>query len=70
MEGFKTIFSPCEIKRTYCFPEGNVELFGVNELIVRPSGTHRLKTNDGHLHIIPSGWLHIDINSGNEYWQV
>lgn len=58
-----------EKKRTYVFP-GNekVELFDVIELIVRPSGTHRLKTNDKKLHIIPLGWIHIEIDE--EEWTV
>lgn len=53
-----------ETERIYSFP-GNwhVNLKDVIELLVRPSGTHRLKTKDGRMHIIPTGWIHIDILS-------
>jgi len=53
-----------ENERIYSFP-GNwhVNLKDVVELLVRPSGTHRLKTKDGRMHIIPTGWIHIDILS-------
>lgn len=58
-----------EKKRTYIFPGNNkVELDDVIELIVRPSGTHRLKTKDKKLHIIPVGWIHIEISE--EEWTV
>lgn len=36
-------------------------MVGVTHLAVSPSGTHRLKTQDGKLHIVPIGWLHIEI---------
>ena len=58
------VLDPIEAKRIYTFPNGElVELIGVTELTVRPSGTHRLKTQDGHLHIVPSGWLHVEIDT-------
>lgn len=51
-----------EKNRTYDFGEaGKVVLHNVVELVVRESGTHRLKTADGNLHIVPEGWLHIEI---------
>lgn len=57
-----------EIERTYRFPGGNfITLKNVTELIVRPSGTHRLKTADKKLHIIPTGWIHIEINSPKDW---
>lgn len=62
IEGNKTVFNPVEKQRTYKFPNNEtVTLTDVCELVVRPNGTHRLKTSDGHSHIIPNGWIHIDL---------
>lgn len=47
--------------RVYEFSDTKIQLIDVRELVVRESGSHRLKTADGHLHIIPAGWRHIDI---------
>lgn len=48
--------------RTYDFGLGKrVMLKNVIELIVRSSGSHRLRTADGKLHIIPTGWIHVEI---------
>ena len=58
-----TEITPPERSRTYTFPNGTVQLTGVSALKVRDSGTHRLKTADGKLHIVPSGWLHIEIDA-------
>lgn len=69
-----TEFNPPERLRTYWFPllsQGDVELNcllpvdleNVTHLKVSDSGTHRLKTKDGRLHIIPTGWLHISIDA-------
>ena len=55
------ILDPFETKRTYTFPSKMVVLEDVIELTIRDSGTHRLKTKDGHLHIIPAGWVHIEL---------
>lgn len=53
-----------ERSRTYTFPNGNmVTLYNITELIVRPSGSHRIKTFDKKLHIIPMGWIHLEIDS-------
>jgi hypothetical protein len=53
-----------EKSRTYFFPNNEqVLLENVTELIVRESGTHRLKTADGKLHIVPAGWVHIVIDA-------
>lgn len=58
-----------EKSRIYVFPGGDtITLTNVVELIVRPSNSHRLKTGDGKLHIIPSGWIHIEIDADN--WTV
>lgn len=50
--------------RVYEFPNGQcVKLDKVTHLGVRLSGTHRLRTADGLLHIVPPGWLHITIGA-------
>lgn len=41
-----------------------VDLNGVKELVIRDSGTHRLKTSDNKLHIIPNKWKYITILGG------
>lgn len=52
-----------ESKRVYRFPNNEtVVLEKVIELIVSTSGNHRLKTADNKLHIIPTGWIHIEIH--------
>lgn len=63
VEGIKTIVE--ETERVYRFPSGQgfIRLKDVTELLVRPSGTHRLKTKDGKMHIVPTGWIHIEISS-------
>lgn len=62
VEGIKTKLN--ETERIYHFMGNNkVVLKNIRELIVRPSGTHRIITKDKHLHIIPNGWIHIDIQS-------
>lgn len=54
---------PIEDSRTYTFTGGEqITLHKVTHLAVSSSGTHRLKTEDGKLHIIPKGWLHIMID--------
>ena len=51
-----------ERKRTYTFPGGEkIEILGVTHIAVKT--THRLQTSDGKLHIVPSGWLHIEIDA-------
>ena len=67
IEGIKTDVST-EIERKYHFP-GNwyVIIKDPIELIVRDSGTHRIISKDGHLHIIPMGWIHIEIISSSSW---
>jgi hypothetical protein len=56
--------NPPEASRTYTFPGGEqVVLHTVTHILVRESGTHRLRTADGKLHIVPAGWLHIEIDA-------
>lgn len=58
-----------EKQRIYYFSGGEkVVLNEVIELIVRDSGTHRIKTADKKLHIIPTGWIHIEIDESE--WTV
>ena len=62
IKGIKTKLN--EIERVYHFAGGDeVILNDVRELIVRQSGTHRIITKDKRLHIIHTGWIHIDIKS-------
>ena len=59
-----TEIKPAEKMRTYQFPGGQlVNLVNVTHFVSRPSGTHRLRTADGKLHVIPTGWLHIEIDT-------
>lgn len=52
-----------EKQRIYTFPGGDkVVLNKVVELVVRESGTHRIKTADEKLHIVPTGWIHVEID--------
>jgi|JI10StandDraft_1071094.scaffolds.fasta_scaffold40787_2 hypothetical protein len=56
--------NPPERSRTYRFPGNQVlTLKDVTELSVSPSGTHRVKTSDKKLHIVPVGWIHIEIDA-------
>ncbi len=59
-----TALNPTEASRTYTFPGGDkITLTNVTALLVRPSGNHRLQTGDGRLHIVPAGWIHIEIDA-------
>ena len=61
-----TALDPTEKSRTYTLPGGeSITLQNVTHFLARESGTHRLKTADGKLHIIPPGWLHVAIDAGN-----
>ncbi|HEC63964.1 hypothetical protein LCGC14_2857970 [marine sediment metagenome] len=66
VEGRKTKIN--ETERVYDFGGGDkVVLKDVRELIVRPSGTHRITTKDKRMHIIPTGWIHIAILSPKDW---
>jgi len=56
-----------EEKRRYVFVGKDVELENVIEIIVSNSNNHRLKTADGKLHIIPPTWIHIEIDSKEDW---
>tara|TARA_R110002051_G_scaffold60546_9_gene110942 strand:+ start:54563 stop:54805 length:243 start_codon:yes stop_codon:yes gene_type:complete len=66
IEGEVTVLD--ETLRTYKFPVGTVEIHDVVELIVRPSGTHRLRDAAGKLHVIRSNWIAIEIVDKSEQW--
>jgi len=62
-----TELKPTEKSRTYTFPGGErITLGPVTHFLALPSGTHRLKTADGKPHIVPVGWLHVEIET--ESW--
>lgn len=57
---------PHEKTRIYRFPDGElVSLKDVTHFLNRPTN-HRLKTADGKLHIVPTGWIHVEIDA--EEW--
>lgn len=59
-----TKLDPVEKSRTYTFPNGDtVSLADVTHFLARPSGNHRLRTADGKLHIVPAGWIHLEIDA-------
>lgn len=52
---------PPETMRRYNFPGGDiVVLFNVVKIRVTDT-THRLETAEGMKHIVPNGWIHIEI---------
>lgn len=57
--------------RTYDFGHGKtVVLENVTQLVVRESGSHRLSTADGKLHIVAPGWVAIHIDDDGKDWTV
>ena len=60
-----------EVKRTYVFPFGDrLDVKGVSHIAVRPSGNHRLITEDGSLVIVKGDWLAIEITGGPSHFQL
>ncbi|MCK5613502.1 hypothetical protein KAR91_67150 [Candidatus Pacearchaeota archaeon] len=58
-----------EKSRVYTFPNHtSVGLVDVTHIAVSESGNHRIKTKDGKLHIIASGWVHISIETESGEW--
>lgn len=59
-----TKLEPAEHSRTYRWADGfTLSLVNVTHFRASDSGTHRLKTGDGKLHIVPTGWRHIEIEA-------
>ncbi len=53
-----------EQNRKYTFLNGaTIYLEGVVSINVSKSGTHRINTKDGKKHIIPTGWVHIELDA-------
>ena len=50
-----------ETSRTYHFPNGSVTIYGGCEINVSEDGTHRINTHNNKKHIIPTGWIHIEL---------
>lgn len=59
-----------EKTRVYDFGDTQIVLQEVRELIVRDSGSHRVRTADGKLHVIAPGWFAIHIDDGGKDWTV
>jgi len=60
-----------ERERVYDYGDGRtVTLRNVTELVVRKSGTHRITTADGKLHVIDKGWVAIHIDDSGKPWTV
>ena len=60
-----------EKTRLYVFPNNQkIRIDYIRELKVSDSGNHRIITLDGKLHIIPFGWLHIEIESEVGKWEI
>lgn len=61
-----------ELSRTYSYPDGSkVDIRGVFEVIVRPSGAHRLRSRGiagTVLHIVQPGWNTIAITTKFNDW--
>lgn len=59
-----TKLDAAEKRRVYTFPNNEkITINNVTHFLARPSGTHRLQTADGKLHIVPAGWLHVEIEA-------
>jgi hypothetical protein len=56
-----TLLALKEDSRTYIFPIGQVTLENVIEVIIRPSGSHRVRTADGKLTVVSASFLAITI---------
>jgi len=67
--GNVTVFNPPQT-RIYTFPNKRIKIKNIIELVVRDSGTHRLKTQNNHLHIVPIGWVHIEIITPKKDWTI
>ena len=52
-----------ERSRTYTFGDGTITVEKVTAICVRPSGTHRLQTEDGKKIIVAANWLSILVDA-------
>ncbi len=53
-----------EKSRTYVWPSGSRDkIDNVTHICVRPSGSHRLQTSDGLKHIVPAGWIRVEVEA-------
>lgn len=60
-----------EIARIYTFPnQETVIIEKPRKLLISASGNHRIQTEDNRLHIIPKGWIHIEIESEVGKWEL
>lgn len=50
-----------ETRRIYTWGNGDSVTLNRITHFKASTSTHRLKTADGNLHIIPAGWIHIEI---------
>lgn len=63
METTISKLTPSEKSRTYVYANGVRDtLENVVALGVSPRGTHRLETADGKKHIVPPGWIRIELD--------
>ena len=64
-------FDAMELSRTYTYPDGaKVTVNNITHLAVRPSGNHRLIAEDGTLHIIAAGWIHIEMKGSVSHFVI
>jgi hypothetical protein len=54
-----------ERSRTYVFAQGEYTVKNAVGLCVRPSGSHRVEDAQGGKHIVPSGWMAIQVEADN-----
>lgn len=57
-----TKLNPPERKRTYHFSDCKISIENVATVCVRPSGTHRLETQDGRKFIVNPGWMAVELD--------
>lgn len=50
-----------EDSRTYYWADHQITITDVRQLVIRSSGTHRVKTENGELYVINPGWHAIKI---------
>jgi hypothetical protein len=69
MEKEKWHTTPCELSRTYVYPDHSIVFIrNLNKLKVSDSGTHYLEYDGTHKAIVAPGWTHILIEA--DEWDV